>query len=439
MAVHKLTPDEVNTVAVVLRSVSGLSISSSAIVLVSIALYPALRHFPTPLVAVLAVLDIITMTGYLMSPSPSEMDAMNQPGAEFSSLCLAQAALITWAAVSSALWASGISVVLYMCVVKGYKLDEHPYLTMSTMVLVCLGIATANTAIIGLFGVFGPAGAWCWIPASEVVWRWTAVYLFGWIACAVSIVNAFLMRKHLWKLIDAAQNTHTSDSLVDALQVRVRRSQLYPIMLLVIWFWPTVNRLYEALSGGDQILALFVLHRGFQGLQGFLNALAFGFAIRTQLQTSFRAYCSALCPRWVDAAVSPEGTLVAKANTNPLQRRGRSHPSDHFDKPRRSHSGNIGIQLSDMKHRSPKLAPQDGNNLQREDSEFGIDFDPVFSPLRRGTGILSEPSQAATILHATESGVTLAAMDPRSRLSVILTPAALADAQPHAHVQDWMR
>jgi hypothetical protein len=39
-----------------------------------------------------------------------------------------------------------------------------------------------------------------------------------------------------------------------------------------------VNRIYEASTGGNQVLWLYILQRGFSSLQGALNAFAYGFS-----------------------------------------------------------------------------------------------------------------------------------------------------------------
>jgi uncharacterized membrane protein YadS len=39
----------------------------------------------------------------------------------------------------------------------------------------------------------------------------------------------------------------------------LRRLSIYPFLLVVVWFWPTVNRIYESATGGDQVFWLFLL------------------------------------------------------------------------------------------------------------------------------------------------------------------------------------
>lgn len=79
----------------------------------------------------------------------------------------------------------------------------------------------------------------------------------------------------------------------------LRRLNIYPFVLVVCWFWPTVrrrvltvvptpqrlspaahcsqvNRIYESLTGGNQLLWLYIIARISSSSQGALNALAYG-------------------------------------------------------------------------------------------------------------------------------------------------------------------
>ena len=59
------------------------------------------------------------------------------------------------------------------------------------------------------------------------------------------------------------------------LEVRfVHRLKYYPMVLVICWTFPTINRIYNLF--GDEVRALTYLHVIFGGLQGFMNALVYG-------------------------------------------------------------------------------------------------------------------------------------------------------------------
>ena len=56
----------------------------------------------------------------------------------------------------------------------------------------------------------------------------------------------------------------------------IRRLQFYPLILVVCWFWGTVNRLQNAFSPDNAVYWLYFLQGTFRSLQGLLNAVAYG-------------------------------------------------------------------------------------------------------------------------------------------------------------------
>jgi hypothetical protein len=114
-AMSKLTAEDVQIVQQVFQSVASLSIVGASFVLITSLLYPSLRTFPVSLVPLLSLVDLITVTSYLMSPSSAELAGMVQSG-QPSTLCLSQGNLMTWASVASAMWPAGTCGVLQLII-----------------------------------------------------------------------------------------------------------------------------------------------------------------------------------------------------------------------------------------------------------------------------------------------------------------------------------
>ena len=56
----------------------------------------------------------------------------------------------------------------------------------------------------------------------------------------------------------------------------IRRLQFYPLILVICWFWGTVNRLQNAFSPDNAVYWLYFMQGTFRSLQGLLNAVAYG-------------------------------------------------------------------------------------------------------------------------------------------------------------------
>lgn len=76
-------------------------------------------------------------------------------------------------------------------------------------------------------------------------------------------------------------------------------SRACSFILLVVWLFASINRVYELASDGNQIFALYLLQRSLSSAQGLLNAFAYGFSgassdgARGRCRTSVTFPCAA--------------------------------------------------------------------------------------------------------------------------------------------------
>lgn len=92
----------------------------------------------------------------------------------------------------------------------------------------------------------------------------------------------------------------------------VNRLLWYPVTLIVCWTFPTINRVYSALTG-EQLYWMQIMHVSLAGFQGFLNALVYGMtdSVRQELHNS---WCPCIpLPRAVSAEPKAESLEFLKA------------------------------------------------------------------------------------------------------------------------------
>jgi hypothetical protein len=250
------------------------------------------------------------------------------------------------------------------------------------------------------------------------------------------VIVTFLLRVHVCK-IASKDNSH--DSLVGALQERVKRVQLFPLILVFVWIWPTLNRLYEALSGGKQVLALFILHRGFQGCTGLFNSIAFGYTARETVMSSLRPILLVYCPcmkRCLDAPSTDASAIqqltrdqrhkskdtLIDVTLNPTHQSRTARVS-------RISGGEGGIQLSTLTSKRPR-------SVSHTQSVASTSSPGIHSPgSGADEGLESEDDRDAEVIvprgtrgvsfnGPTQGTVAMAKVEGATRLSLLMQPGA---------------
>ncbi|KAJ8598151.1 hypothetical protein CTAYLR_007361 [Chrysophaeum taylorii] len=188
-------------------------------------------------------------------------------------LCNVQAVLQQAFELTSVLWATAIASTLSLAIRRRESLDPrklrtriYVYAWGAPFVVSLLPLSTSS---------YGSAGAWCWIRnkprASSHAWRFTIFYAPIWLAIIYNGVvyaqSAALLRR---------LSTIAGDDAAAKLKVAIARLVKYPLILVVCWFFPTVNRIQQIVQPRRPIFSLYVLTVLSRSALGALNALAFG-------------------------------------------------------------------------------------------------------------------------------------------------------------------
>lgn len=125
-------------------------------------------------------------------------------------------------------------------------------------------------------GAYGPAGVWCWIKktGSALPLRFVTFYVPLYIMIAIMIYLYTVVIRTVNDTMAAGQND-IEDSDRKRATTALARLRLYPIIFMVLYIAPTINRIYNWISNDD----IFVLYLGqvmTAPLLGFVNSLAYG-------------------------------------------------------------------------------------------------------------------------------------------------------------------
>jgi len=231
---------------------SLVSLMSSTTVILYYVIFKGLRKEAFKLVVFTAVSDAIRCLGNLMgSPKKGE-------------LCQAQGIFKTFGGVASFCWVGCMAYTIHLLSRQSVRVVD-PKVLLKRYHYVSWPVATVSAFLPLIFGVYGPAGGWCWITTDDegVILRWTSFYgilwfFFAWI-CYVYI--------SLWWYLRGYPKQD---------EVRkITRLWVYPVIILFCYGPASVRRIWDQ-AGSSPPYWLAILHICLSSLHGTLNALAYG-------------------------------------------------------------------------------------------------------------------------------------------------------------------
>ena len=285
------TENQIHIIQSVTTSVSVLSIIGSLVIIVSYLRYKALRRYTFQLVALMSANDFVNQITDMIAPSPADIVAMHQ-GAPMSSQCIAQATIHSYVELSAVGWATTISVTLYLMVTKRWPAER-----VQAQFVKLVASATVIPAAVALTGLalhaYGPSFAWCWVdPHGDRAWYIWVSYVLVW---AAIVFNAFTFMSAHRALKTTITLPSASDMGNDDEMARLRsitaRLRGYPLILLLVWTFPTVLRVLGTF--GITNFALIVITRFMVSTQGALNAIAW---MQPRVRAAIRADLAKIFP-----------------------------------------------------------------------------------------------------------------------------------------------
>jgi cAMP receptor-like G-protein coupled receptor len=296
MSEGRVTLSQLEAVIGVASLTSALSIVGSGFILVCYAALPRLRRLSFTLVAALSVTDVFNQLWDLIGPPAADLARM-QSGGAVTTLCLAQSAGDNLFELASVLWTAAIAAHLYMTVIWRWRLPDT-WATLGKFAAVCFTIPLILTIVPGAMGAFGPAGESCWITDDYAYMRWVCFYVPLW---AVFAFNAAVYVRVLSLLRATAARATPGDAAVESIRAISKRLNVYPFILLAVWTFPSINQVVES-AGKRQVFGLFLVASASAGLQGLLNALAYG--LSGGVRDAVRDVLAGWCPRCIKSTAA---------------------------------------------------------------------------------------------------------------------------------------
>jgi len=251
--------DQCETITIVRRCLGSLSLTGCLFILGSIVITRRYRNFGQRLIMYLTISASLDTIPYFMG-HPDEDD----------NFCTFQAFMMTWFDWSVLLWVCCLTHSLYVNVIKLRPSEQYERMYQFT----AWGLALMIAMIPLIAGMYGPAGMWCWVR-SEYTWMQFGIWYFP---LFVTIFVLFCSNGYIFYSVNkkARQWQGTYNPAVESdkkfLKEQVQPLKFYPVVYLLISFFPLINRIQNASSPDEPVFALYLIHSIMSPLQGFLNA-----------------------------------------------------------------------------------------------------------------------------------------------------------------------
>ncbi|XP_030642314.1 cyclic AMP receptor-like protein A [Chanos chanos] len=200
------------------------------------------------------------------------------------SLCDFQAWWLTFFDWSALAWVCLITLNLYLNLVREIRTERFHV----AYHCAAWGVPLVMSSVPLFKGLYGPAGAWCWITDEHVAWRFGIWYLplfvliFLMICCYAHIICVANQRMQSWFGTFNPERERRKVSLAE----EIRPLKWYPFVYLLVSLFPLINRLHNAVYPRDPVFSLTLLHVLSAPLHGLANAFVFGLDSWSQLSTT---------------------------------------------------------------------------------------------------------------------------------------------------------
>eukprot|EP00640_Fibrocapsa_japonica_P002848 CAMPEP_0113952118 /NCGR_PEP_ID=MMETSP1339-20121228/89845_1 /TAXON_ID=94617 /ORGANISM="Fibrocapsa japonica" /LENGTH=261 /DNA_ID=CAMNT_0000960651 /DNA_START=12 /DNA_END=797 /DNA_ORIENTATION=+ /assembly_acc=CAM_ASM_000762 len=177
--------------------------------------------------------------------------------------------------MSTFLWTTVIAYSLY----KTITLKDFSQQRMLPYHIYVWGVAL----ILALIPIkyYGPTIGWCWITSTDqkefdpgTALRLFCFYVPLWLAVLFNTVAYASVTRSVHRML---RETDQAEGTSQRLMSLAQRLRWYPMILVVAYFWATVNRIYESFNPGHPLFWLIFLQAAFRSAEGLMNSLAYGY------------------------------------------------------------------------------------------------------------------------------------------------------------------
>jgi hypothetical protein len=227
--------------------------------------------------------------------------------------CIAQGVLMNFGEISSICWTSILALSIYL----GTKSTEIKKI--SNTYYIFFFIYAYGMPLILTIGplasqAIGPAGPWCWMYTKEytnnAAWIWTLIiYIFNWLNISFNIFA--VIKSIIYFKIRAFEIKEYDKNQANFLKNFTIMLKFFPIILIVCWIFPTINRIYIYATKHEDTF-LYAMHAFSSCLMGFLNSLVYSYYYRQLLAV----YCCGKKEKRLSSVEIDEHSKVKRPEDN---------------------------------------------------------------------------------------------------------------------------
>eukprot|EP01130_Rhizamoeba_saxonica_P009668 TRINITY_DN3941_c0_g1_i2.p1 TRINITY_DN3941_c0_g1~~TRINITY_DN3941_c0_g1_i2.p1 ORF type:complete len:243 (-),score=32.25 TRINITY_DN3941_c0_g1_i2:590-1318(-) len=186
--------------------------------------------------------------------------------------CIAQGLFLQYFQIATFCWITIIAFDLWMIVVRKRTRTSflekfyHIGAWVTALLFALFPLVTSS---------YGLSGIWCWIVNTDTassVWRFLVFYIPLYLMILVVIVLYVMI---IYNVIKYFKKSDTDDKSKKRVRRQLNRLKLYPIIFLLLYIFPIINRIYDWSSDGDQSFFLFLMQALTAPLLGFANGIVY--------------------------------------------------------------------------------------------------------------------------------------------------------------------
>jgi len=312
--------DEQNEALSAIRIVaSTISMIGSAFIIAMYWAYTDLRKFAFKLVVMLSICDMILGFGNYLGD-----------GNQDNTMCHLQGFIIQFGSISGVFWTGAIAYSIRQVVLiqpRNMNIEDK----MNTFHIVVWSSSFILSIVPFFSNSYGDADGWCWISKYGdhsvtwgTFWRMVCFYVPLWL----TIVFIIIIYRRTLRVLDRSAESF-------------RRMRWYPMVLIITYFFATVDRVWQLFGDANYELSVFRVF--FVSLAGLFNVLIYGWtpAVKDKVRTCMHINGIAT---YAKLAASDSDPYIGK--TAPLLTIDPEQDEDAFIPPRRD-SGDVFINPSD--------------------------------------------------------------------------------------------
>eukprot|EP00696_Hemimastix_kukwesjijk_P011670 gnl/Hemi2/2462_TR872_c21_g1_i2.p1 gnl/Hemi2/2462_TR872_c21_g1~~gnl/Hemi2/2462_TR872_c21_g1_i2.p1 ORF type:complete len:815 (-),score=71.77 gnl/Hemi2/2462_TR872_c21_g1_i2:63-2330(-) len=235
-----------------------LTVLGSTTILVSFVRFEELRSFSNKLVTLLSVSDLGCGIVYMMVGGGATDSAEG---------CLFTAFLMQFFELSSVLWTGVLATHVYLALNHPHEKADR---FLAVYHIICWVVPFAISMFLLLEGHFGWADNWCWIVPDSYHFRFMLFYIPLY---AVFVFNVLMSLQSIRQAEDTLIYRGDQVEKADPLK---QRFYLYLVAFILCWTPAIINRAHNIYDPVHPWAWLVLTHTVMSPLQGFFNALIFG-------------------------------------------------------------------------------------------------------------------------------------------------------------------